>query len=240
MSRHLRRDPRVRTGHPNDLRRFLHGAVYLVRTGHPLTGSAAPLRSLEPCLSPLVPDRGLGAYAGGRGRCPDEPLAGASELFSHVRSHVRGARKDKLKFAVGVATTPSCTFWSTSSDGRCVCIRPRAKSAPRPSPSRGWRDYPRPRAGGSGLRRRSPAVLHCRTGVAHRQFRGDTIARYPSTTTRNWYREHHTGERGIGWFKQGCRLATRFEKTASSYLGSWCCRRLPLAAKPLRRYCHTP
>ena len=35
LYRYLCRDPRVRTGPPDDLRRFLHGVVYLVRTGIP-------------------------------------------------------------------------------------------------------------------------------------------------------------------------------------------------------------
>ena len=35
LYRYLRRDPKGRTGPPDDLRRFLHGVVYLVRTGIP-------------------------------------------------------------------------------------------------------------------------------------------------------------------------------------------------------------
>lgn len=33
--RHLRQDPQVHASYPDDLRRFLHGVVYLVRTGIP-------------------------------------------------------------------------------------------------------------------------------------------------------------------------------------------------------------
>ena len=33
------------------------------------------------------------------------------------------------------------------------------------------------------------------------------------------YRERNIVERSIGWLKQGRRIATRYEKTAASYLG---------------------
>lgn len=42
----------------------------------------------------------------------------------------------------------------------------------------------------------------------------------PIEHDRERYRERNIVERGIGWFKQRRRLAMRFEKTASSYLGS--------------------
>ena len=35
MYRLLRQDPRVRAAHPHDLRLFLHGVLYLTRTGIP-------------------------------------------------------------------------------------------------------------------------------------------------------------------------------------------------------------
>ena len=42
----------------------------------------------------------------------------------------------------------------------------------------------------------------------------------PIEHDRERYRERNVVERGIGWLKQYRRLATRFEKTASSYLVS--------------------
>ena len=41
----------------------------------------------------------------------------------------------------------------------------------------------------------------------------------PIEHDRELYRERNVVERGIGWLKQCRRLATRFEKMASSYLG---------------------
>ena len=52
----------------------------------------------------------------------------------------------------------------------------------------------------------------------------------------NHDRERTIVKRGIGWFKQCRRLATRFEKTASILLGTRDVRhRSPLAAKSLYR-----
>lgn len=41
----------------------------------------------------------------------------------------------------------------------------------------------------------------------------------PIDYDRVLYRERNVVERSIGWLKQGCRVATRYEKTAASYLG---------------------
>lgn len=35
LYRLVRKEPKVRAGHPDDLRRFLHGIAYRVRTGIP-------------------------------------------------------------------------------------------------------------------------------------------------------------------------------------------------------------
>ena len=41
----------------------------------------------------------------------------------------------------------------------------------------------------------------------------------PIDYDRVLYRERNIVERSIGWLKQGRRIATRYEKTAASYLG---------------------
>ena len=43
--------------------------------------------------------------------------------------------------------------------------------------------------------------------------------REPIDYDRVLYREHNIVKRSIGWVKQSCCMATRYEKTAASYLG---------------------
>lgn len=80
LSRHLCRDPQVRTGHPNDRRRFRRG--YLAG----------------------VWERLLTAVA-----APHADLSRVHLDSSHVRGHVRAVWKRRLWVAAGVATAPSGT-----------------------------------------------------------------------------------------------------------------------------------
>ena len=226
LYRHLRRDPKVRAGPPDDLRRFLHGVVYLVRTG-------IPWRDLPPrfghwnsvfrrfrrwCLHGVW-ERLLQALA--------EERADLSRVHldsSHVRSHVS---------AVGGAGGPAAQALGRSRGGYGTKLHVLVDTAGRllrvrltPGPAG---DSPQAEPLLEGLR---PGHV-----LADRAYDSDPLRSFivaqggepvipgrrnrkvPIQHDRVLYRERNIVERGIGWFKQCRRLATRFEKTASSYLG---------------------
>ncbi|MCY4519278.1 MAG: IS5 family transposase [Caldilineaceae bacterium] len=226
MCRHLRRDPRVRVGHPGDLRRFLHGVVYLVRTG-------IPWRDLPPRFGHWnsvfrrfrrwcrngVWARLLAAVADARAN-----LRRVHPDSSHVRSHVSaagvpgGPEKQAQGRSRGGYGTQLHVLVDTA--GRLLRVRltpGQAGDAPQAEPLlAGLRPgyVLADRADDADDLRRFIVAQGAQPVIPGRRNR--TV---PIDYDRELYRERNIVERSIGWFKQCRRLATRFEKSASSYQG---------------------
>ncbi len=96
----------------------------------------------------------------------------------------------------------------------CAVMSVRSGSAGS-GPQPGWLRHPAARPGRCRPLRRFIVAQGGEPVIPGRRHR-----KMPIEHDRERYRERNIVERGIGWFKQRRRLAMRFEKTASSYLGS--------------------
>ena len=226
MYRHLRRDPQVRTGHPDHLRLFLNGVVYLVRTGIPWRDLPARFghwnsvfRRFRRWCQNGVWERMLAAVADAQA-----DLAQVHLDSSHVRSHVS---------AVGAAGGSTAQALGRSRGGFGTKLHVLVEAAGRLVRVR----LTPGQAGDTPQARPLLEGLHPGYVMADRAYDADPLRDFiveqggtpvipgrrhrtvPIEHDRERYRERNVVERGIGWLKQCRRLATRFEKTASSYLG---------------------
>ncbi len=222
-------DPAVRVGSHRDLRRFRHGVHSLLRTGIPWRdlprrfghGNSLFRRDRRGCLAGVW-ERLAAACAEERAQ-PCRVHLDTTPVRSHPVS--AGAGRDQGSQDAqaqgrsrGGFGTKLHVLVDAQGGLRACCLTP-------------GQAHDRPQAEGLREGVRPDSVL------ADRSYDDDDLRRYivaqgaepvipgrrhrrePIAYDRVLYRERNLVERSIGWLKQGRRMATRYEKTAASYLG---------------------
>lgn len=229
LLRLLQQDPAVRVGSPTGLRRFLHGVHYLLRTGIPwrdLPGRFGHWNSVfrryrRWCLAGVW-ERLVAACAEQRGHQCRVHLD-----TTHVRSHPvsAGARLDQGGQEAQAQGRSRGGFGTKlhvlvdAQGGLLACLLTPGQAGDRPQ-AETLLEGVQP---GHVLADRSYDADDLRRHIvslgAEPVIPGRRNRREPIDYDRVLYRERNIVERSIGWLKQSRRIATRYEKTASSYLG---------------------
>ena len=229
LLRLLQQDPAVRVGSHRDLRRFLHGVHYLLRTGIPWRDlprrfghwNSLFRRYRRWCLA--------GVWERLAAACAEERKQACRVHLdtTHVRSHPvsAGARRDQGGQAAQAQGRSRGGFGTKlhvlvdAQGGLLACCLTPGQAHDRP-PAEGLLEGIRPdyvladRSYDDDELRRYIVAQGAEPVIPGRRNRREPIA-------YDWvlYRERNIVERSIGWLKQSRRIATRYEKTAASYLG---------------------